>query len=64
MIQTAAEFAATVGVYKSTSSKDGRPVFAIRCPLVASQSGNSVHLWAHISHINPAGRAVLSNRTT
>ena len=45
MIQTAAEFAATVGVYKSTSYKDGRPVYAIRCPLVESQSGDSVHVW-------------------
>ena len=43
--QTAAELAAQHGIYKSTGHAYGQPKFALRCPLVESKSGNSVHIW-------------------
>ena len=43
--QTAAEVAALHGVSKPAGSVNGQPKFALRCPLVESKSGRSVHIW-------------------
>ena len=42
---SASEIAARFGVYKSAGYINGRPKYAIRCPLVESKSGASVHVW-------------------
>ncbi len=45
--QTAAGIAAQHGVTKSAGrhKESGSPIFALRCPLVESKSGKSVHIW-------------------
>ena len=43
--QTAAEIAALHGVTRPTGYANSEPVFALRCPLLESKSGKSVHIW-------------------